>query len=121
MVFGHPLWEYPGPFLSKFSTFPLALQCRMVRHSQWVQEQHEKYGSVVRIAPNHISVSDYMAVHEIYGHKTGFLKGPFYEDKFCWGCIVGIQNAYFYHPSSKSSQYCSTVEILCIINESDGS
>ncbi|KAF2801275.1 cytochrome P450, partial [Mytilinidion resinicola] len=44
-------------------------------------EQHEKHGAIVRIAPNHVSMTDPEAINQIYGHKTGFLKGPFYEDK----------------------------------------
>lgn len=42
---------------------------------------HREYGDFVRIAPNHISIADPVAVLQIYGHKSGFLKGPFYEDK----------------------------------------
>jgi benzoate 4-monooxygenase len=34
----------------------------------------------VRISPSHISIADPKALQQIYGHKTGFLKGPFYED-----------------------------------------
>lgn len=45
-----------------------------------VRQQHEKYGTFVRIAPNHISISDRSALETIYGHQSGFLKGPFYED-----------------------------------------
>lgn len=26
-------------------------------------------------------MTDPRAINQIYGHKTGFLKGPFYEDK----------------------------------------
>jgi benzoate 4-monooxygenase len=48
-----------------------------------VLQQHEKYGAFVRIAPNHISISDRTALETIYGHQSGFLKGPFYEDKSC--------------------------------------
>jgi benzoate 4-monooxygenase len=43
-------------------------------------QQHEKYGSFVRIAPNHVSISDRSALETIYGHQSGFIKGPFYED-----------------------------------------
>lgn len=45
-----------------------------------VSKQHEKHGKFVRVAPNHISISDPRALQEIYGHKSGFTKGPFYED-----------------------------------------
>ncbi|KAL2784284.1 cytochrome P450 [Aspergillus keveii] len=56
------------------------MQCRRGRRSQAVSELHQRYGDFVRISPNHISIADAKAVQQIYGHKTGFLKGPFYED-----------------------------------------
>ncbi len=77
----HPLRRFPGPLWAKVSPIPLVLQCRKARRSEWVLEQHEKYGPVVRIAPNHISINKPEAVNQIYGHKTGFCKGPFYDDK----------------------------------------
>ena len=40
---------------------------------------HKKYGDVVRIAPNHVSINKPEALLEVYGHKTGFTKGPFYD------------------------------------------
>ena len=40
---------------------------------------HHQLGDFVRIAPNHISIADPAALHQIYGHKGGFLKGPFYD------------------------------------------
>ena len=87
----NPLRKYPGPFLSKFSPLPLAFQCRMARHSEWVKEQHRKYGRTVRIAPNYISISDPKAVSEIYGHRAGFLKGPFYEDESQQSPVMATQ------------------------------
>jgi benzoate 4-monooxygenase len=63
------------------------MQCRKGQRSQAVSDLHKKYGDFVRISPNHISIADPKAVQEIYGHKTGFLKGPFYEDKLSCLCI----------------------------------
>jgi benzoate 4-monooxygenase len=40
---------------------------------------HRQYGNFVRIAPNHISISVAQAAHEVYGHKSGFLKADFYD------------------------------------------
>ena len=42
-------------------------------------ELHHKLGDFVRIAPNHISIADPTALQQIYGHKGGFSKGPFYD------------------------------------------
>lgn len=78
----HPLSFIPGPFWSKLSSLPLVYQCRRLRKTKWVLKQHSKYGSFVRISPNHISITDPAALSQIYGGKTGFPKGPFYEDMF---------------------------------------
>ncbi|KAF8348539.1 cytochrome P450 monooxygenase [Amanita rubescens] len=40
---------------------------------------HQKYGPIVRIAPNHISVADPEALNSIYGHGNGALKSDFYD------------------------------------------
>ncbi|KAJ2897239.1 FAD linked oxidase domain containing protein [Zalerion maritima] len=74
-----PLRSIPGPFLAKISSLWLVSQCRRVRRSEAVIQQHRKYGDFVRIAPNHISIASPQALKEIYGHKTGFIKGPFYD------------------------------------------
>jgi benzoate 4-monooxygenase len=53
----------------------------MTRKSKWVLAQHAKFGPIVRIAPNYVSITDPAALAQIYGGKNGFPKGPFYEDK----------------------------------------
>jgi benzoate 4-monooxygenase len=69
----------PGPFWAKITPFWLTLQCRRTARSRVVIAMHEKYGDIIRIAPNHISISRPTALAEIYGYKSGFTKGPFYD------------------------------------------
>ncbi|KAF5639619.1 benzoate 4-monooxygenase cytochrome P450 [Fusarium sp. NRRL 52700] len=38
-----------------------------------------KHGDFVQIAPNHVSINNPDAIQQIYGHKTGFVKGPLYD------------------------------------------
>lgn len=40
---------------------------------------HARYGKVVRLAPNLVSVSDVEEVNQIYGINTKFTKSPFYD------------------------------------------
>lgn len=40
---------------------------------------HQKHGDFVRIGPNHLSINNPSAVAEVYGHKTCFIKSPFYD------------------------------------------
>jgi len=48
-------------------------------HYLAIDEAHKKLGTHIRIAPNHISVSDPQAVIDIYGHGTNFLKDAWYD------------------------------------------
>lgn len=74
-------WHYrdiPSPFPAAFTNFWLLYQCRRGRRYKAVHEAHEKYGPLVRIQPNHISVADDSAIQAIYGHGNGFLKSYVY-------------------------------------------
>ncbi|EXL71481.1 hypothetical protein FOPG_12784 [Fusarium oxysporum f. sp. conglutinans race 2 54008] len=69
----------PGPITAKLSSFWLASQCQKVRRSKEVLKLHQKHGDFVQIAPNYVSINNPDVIQQIYGHKTGFVKGPFYD------------------------------------------
>ncbi|KAG7527828.1 hypothetical protein FFLO_06571 [Filobasidium floriforme] len=71
--------KYPGPLLAKFSRLWLARQAGRGNRFQVVHELHKKYGSFVRLAPDHISISSPLAIPIVYGHGTGFTKADFYD------------------------------------------
>lgn len=71
--------SYPGPFFAKFSDLWLGYVSKMGHRSEVVHEVHKRYGPVVRIAPNHISIADPEALGTVYGHGTGTLKSDFYD------------------------------------------
>jgi benzoate 4-monooxygenase len=77
--YAHALYPIPGPFWAKLTSFWLTYQCRRLNRSKAVDALHKKYGKFVRIAPNHVSISDPDALMQVYGHKSGFTKGPFYD------------------------------------------
>lgn len=66
--------DIPGPFAAKFSALWLLLQARQGRRYQSVEDAHKKYGKLVRIQPNHVSIADASAIPIVYGHGNGFLK-----------------------------------------------
>lgn len=68
------LIRIPGPFPAQFTNLWLMYQCRHGRRYLAVDEAHKKYGKVVRIQPNHVSIADPDAIPVIYGHGNGFLK-----------------------------------------------
>lgn len=71
--------KIPGPFSAAFTNLWLLWQCRNGRRFIAVHKAHEKYGTFVRIQPNHISVADADSIQAIYGHGNGFLKSEYYD------------------------------------------
>jgi len=78
----HPLSKFPGPKVAAIAPF-FAMKHWISGDNLWkVKELHEKYGSVVRIAPNQLSFCSSTSWKDIHGHKPGrkaFLKGSWYE------------------------------------------
>jgi len=66
--------DVPGPFLAKFTNLWYLYECRLCRRYLTVHEAHAKYGKLVRVTPNQVSIADPDAIPIVYGHGTGFLK-----------------------------------------------
>ncbi|EKM77283.1 hypothetical protein AGABI1DRAFT_115220 [Agaricus bisporus var. burnettii JB137-S8] len=75
----HGLRAYPGPFIAKFSDIWLTWVSKGAHRSELVHEAHLKYGPVVRIAPNHLSIANPEALQIVYAHGNGALKSIFYD------------------------------------------
>ncbi|KAI6040942.1 cytochrome P450 [Pisolithus marmoratus] len=69
----------PGPFLAKFSDIWLGRVSSLGHRSDVVHELHKRYGPLVRLAPNHVSVADPDALQVVYAHGNGSLKSNFYD------------------------------------------
>ncbi|EDN96915.1 hypothetical protein SS1G_01843 [Sclerotinia sclerotiorum 1980 UF-70] len=66
--------DIPGPFPAKFTRLWLLLQARFGYRYLSVHDAHAKYGKMVRIQPDHVSIADDAAIQGVYGHGNGFLK-----------------------------------------------
>ncbi|KAK3319192.1 cytochrome P450 [Apodospora peruviana] len=82
----HPLARYPGPPLAAISNFWYAWAWTSGRWPHIMKKAHEKYGDVVRIAPNDLSFITPQAFRDIYGHP---LKGRklFAKPEIFWKTI----------------------------------
>lgn len=70
----NPLRKVPGPFLSRFSgSYKLSLVASG-RAPENYRQVHQQYGKIVRVGPNHISISDPAEIPQIYGLGSKFLK-----------------------------------------------
>ncbi|RFU25664.1 hypothetical protein B7463_g10674, partial [Scytalidium lignicola] len=73
------LVRIPGPFSAKFSNMWLGLGARRGQKYAIVDKAHRKYGKIVRVGFNHVSIADEQALDLVYGHGNGFLKDRYYE------------------------------------------
>lgn len=68
--------DIPGPFLATVSPlWRLRGALNGTLHTD-ITEAHRKYGTIVRIAPDEVSIADPEAIKIIYGHNAGFVKVP---------------------------------------------
>ncbi|KAF8756988.1 Cytochrome P450 monooxygenase [Rhizoctonia solani] len=80
----------PGPKLAAISNLWLAYVSAKGHRSTSVHELHQRYGKLVRIAPDHVSIADSKAVETLYAHgSNGSLKSDFYD------AFVSINDALF--------------------------
>ncbi|ETS83955.1 hypothetical protein PFICI_05831 [Pestalotiopsis fici W106-1] len=80
----HPLAKFPGPPLAAISDVWYAFHWTGGRWPFVMEKIHQKYGDVVRVAPNELSFATAAAYKDIYGHATKgkkqFLKSSWYEN-----------------------------------------
>ena len=76
--YASPLRNVPGPFAASFTRLWKLYQMYRGDMEKTNIALHRKYGPVVRIAPNEVSLDDPESVKIIYGHATEFIKAPWY-------------------------------------------
>ncbi|TDZ61724.1 Cytochrome P450 monooxygenase BOT4 [Colletotrichum trifolii] len=78
----HPLRKFPGPISASFSNALYSWNFMRGRQPYRQLELHEKYGPVVRVAPNELSFSTAASWRDIYGPRKGvepLVKSDFYD------------------------------------------
>ncbi|CEL58412.1 Benzoate 4-monooxygenase OS=Aspergillus niger GN=bphA PE=1 SV=1 [Rhizoctonia solani AG-1 IB] len=81
--------RFSGPWLASFTNWWMSSTVQGRNHSEVIRQLHDKYGTFVRIGPNHISIADPEAHEVVYGHSSGLLKTDFYH-----GFTRGIPNSF---------------------------
>lgn len=84
LILLHPLADVPGPLLGKISNIWKAIHCWKGDYITELAILHSKYGNVVRVGFNEVSIIAPEETKLLYGHKTEFLKGSFYDN---WGVV----------------------------------
>ncbi|PGG97502.1 hypothetical protein AJ79_09172 [Helicocarpus griseus UAMH5409] len=78
----HPLSKFRGPWTAAFSNLNYSLSYLGGRQPYDVLKLHEKYGPVVRVAPNQLCFNSSQSWKDIYGPRKGhatFVKSTFYD------------------------------------------
>lgn len=73
------LRKFPAPSYAALSSLWRIQHNLAKKHYLAVHNAHERLGTHVRIAPNHISVLDARAPYDIYGHGANMLKEAWYD------------------------------------------
>lgn len=71
----HPLANYPGPLPAKLSKWWIVWKERHGKQYLYIQELHNRYGDIIRIGPNEVSIRNADAVAPLMG-TNGLPKGP---------------------------------------------
>ena len=74
----HGINHIPGPFVASCTDLWRLRQAQKRRPELSHIRLHQKYGPLVRIGPNAVSVSDPQAISVIYALNGGFVKSNFY-------------------------------------------
>lgn len=69
-----PLKKIPGPALAKFSDIWRFYNHYGQTHIETQKELHKKYGDVVRLGPNTVSLADAGLLKTVYSTRGTFLK-----------------------------------------------
>jgi cytochrome P450 len=67
-LFLHPLRSYPGPVFDRVSRLPYCYRVLKGTYPFDILKLHEKYGPVVRVAPDELAFADAAAWKDIVGH-----------------------------------------------------
>ncbi|KAF8904735.1 high nitrogen upregulated cytochrome P450 monooxygenase 2 [Gymnopilus junonius] len=76
----HPLARHPGPVLCRISKLWMAYISFRGKQHEYFKELHLRYGPIVRVGPNELSVTDKDSILIILG-KDGLPKGPLWQGR----------------------------------------
>lgn len=79
-IFYHPLSHIPGPLIAKTTSLWLYRITYQGIESSVIDRLHKRYGQVVRVAPNEVSIADGAAISHIYVKNGGLLKSTCYSN-----------------------------------------
>ncbi|KAI9674803.1 MAG: hypothetical protein M1817_001707 [Caeruleum heppii] len=89
-IYLHPLRHVPGPKLAAATDLWLVQKSLALKKCPTIHETLNKYGPLVRVAPNKLVVGSQEGIKTIYPIGSKFLKSDWYHT---WG-LAGFQNVF---------------------------
>ncbi|KAH6949386.1 cytochrome P450 [Ilyonectria sp. MPI-CAGE-AT-0026] len=77
-LFFHSLRHIPGPFWAKVTSFYFLPSTFRADRVYVLEKLHQKYGPIVRVGPNEVSLSDWKMYRPVYTSKQNFKDPRFY-------------------------------------------
>lgn len=74
VAFRKGLRQLPGPIGARFSGLYRFSMVLTGKAPLEYRKLHQQYGPIVRVGPNHVSISDPAAIPQMYGIGSNFLK-----------------------------------------------
>ncbi|KAI0030260.1 cytochrome P450 [Vararia minispora EC-137] len=74
----HPLWRFPGPVINRITSLYNAYKTYTGERHLYVDELHRRYGRIVRIGPDALSINSFSAVSQVYSSTNAMTKGRAY-------------------------------------------
>jgi len=74
-----PLRAIPGPWYASFTSMVLKYKVLTGQRMFYIHDLHKKYGPLVRVDPNEVSVNDLEGYREIHRIGSGFVKSEWYD------------------------------------------
>lgn len=74
----NPRRHIPGPWWARFTSVPMNYHRWRGDKFKWALPLHQRYGPVVLVAPNEISVGSLEGLQTVHKMGTGFTKGAFH-------------------------------------------
>ncbi|KAK7178821.1 hypothetical protein DPSP01_014343 [Paraphaeosphaeria sporulosa] len=91
-LYFHPLARFPGPLFARLTPIPATWSLLRGRIPFYVKACHDKYGPIVRIAPNELCFDNESAWKDIYGSR-GLGHKNFQKDPIHVGSIAAVHGA----------------------------
>ncbi|TFK27312.1 high nitrogen upregulated cytochrome P450 monooxygenase 2 [Coprinopsis marcescibilis] len=76
----HPLADRPGPFICKITKFWGAYIAFKGDTHRYYQQLHQRYGPIVRVGPNELSIVEKDAIAPVLGNQ-GMPRGPIWDGR----------------------------------------